>query len=73
MENKYHAAALVRFTLQNGSEIVINAHAVVSVNVFGSTHVSAIRLMEDDKMYIVPHSPSFIKSQLEDAINKSKQ
>jgi hypothetical protein len=64
MENKYHAAALVRFTLQNGSEIVINAHAVVSVNVFGSTHVSAIRLMEDDKNVHSAAFPIFYKKSI---------
>jgi hypothetical protein len=72
MDYKYPNAALVSLTLQNGMPLVVNAHSVVSVNIYGSEFVSALKLIGDDKIYILTGSPSFIKGQLETAIRNSK-
>lgn len=69
MPEQFPKAALVTLTLQNGNPIVINAHAVASINIYGSSYVSAIKLTGDDKIYIVKGAPTHIKQLLDQAIN----
>ena len=71
----YPKAAFISLTLQNGSPIVINAHAIDTIVVFGSNNYSAISTYASKEMegkyYVVHGSPATIRLAAETAIKNS--
>jgi hypothetical protein len=76
-ENQHPKAVLVSFTLQNGNPIVINAHAIDTIVLYGDQFHSAISTSAskhmEGKYYVVKGGPETIKFIVDKAIKDSEQ
>lgn len=76
-DSLYPKAALLSLTLQNGSPIVINAHAIDTIILYQDNFHSAISTYASKEMegkyYVVKGGPETIKNQAMAAIKASEK